>query len=403
MSKIIPQFDFEEALEALKAGQDLNGKNGILTPLIKQLTEAALAAEVERHIESKDEPNRKNGSTPKTMKSASGSFQLDTPRDRNGTFEPQLVKKHQTHFTDEMERKILSLFALGSSYEDISGHIAELYGIDISPATISAVTGKLIPELREWQQRPLDSHYPFVWLDAIHFKVREDGRYVSKAVYSVLGVNIEGKKEILGLYLSESEGARFWLSVLTDLNNRGVQDILIAAIDGLTGFPEAINSIFPNTGIQLCIIHQIRNTMKYVASKNHKALMADLKRVYKAQTKEAAESALDTLEAKWGKQCPITIKSWRSKWDNLSVFFKYPEPIRRVMYTTNAIEAVHRQFRKLTKTKGGFPNENSLLKLLYVGIKNASRKWTMPFPNWNLTLSQLVIYFEGRLDAALDL
>lgn len=403
MSKITPQFDFEEALEALKAGQDLNGKNGILTPLIKQLTEAALAAELEQHIESKDELNRKNGSTPKTVKSTSGSFQLDTPRDRNGTFEPQLVKKHQTHFTDEMERKILSLFALGASYEDISGHIVELYGIDISPATISAVTDKLIPELREWQQRPLDSHYPFVWLDAIHFKVREDGRYVSKAVYSVLGVNIEGKKEILGLYLSESEGARFWLSVLTDLNNRGIQDILIAAIDGLTGFPEAINSVFPDTEIQLCIIHQIRNSMKYVASKNHKAFMADLKRVYKAQTKEAAEGALDTLEAKWGKQYPIVIKSWRSKWDNLSVFFKYPEPIRRVMYTTNAIEAVHRQFRKLTKTKGGFPNENSLLKLLYVGIKNASKKWTMPFPNWNLTLSQLVIYFEGRLDAALDL
>lgn len=263
-----------------------------------------------------------------------------------------------------MERKILSLFALGSSYEDISGHIVELYGIDISPATISAVTDKLIPELRDWQQRPLDSHYPFVWLDAIHFKVREDGRYVSKAVYSVLGVNIEGKKEILGLYLSESEGARFWLSVLTDLNNRGVQDILIAAVDGLTGFPEAINSVFPDTEIQLCIIHQIRNSMKYVASKNHKAFIADLKRVYKAQTKEAAESALDALEAKWEKQYPIVIKSWRSKWDNLSVFFKYPEPIRRVMYTTNAIEAVHRQFRKLTKTKGGFPNENRFIRKL---------------------------------------
>ena len=244
-----------------------------------------------------------------------------------------------------MERKILSLFALGASYEDISGHIVELYGIDISPATISAVTDKLIPELREWQQRPLDNHYPFVWLDAIHFKVREDGRYISKAVYSVLGVNIEGKKEILGLYLSESEGARFWLSVLADLNNRGIQDILIAAIDGLTGFPEAINSVFPDTEIQLCIIHQIRNSMKYVASKNHKAFMADLKRVYKAQTKEAAEGALDALETKWGKHYPIVIKSWRSKWDNLSVFFKYPEPIRRVMYTTNAIEAVHRQFR----------------------------------------------------------
>ena len=403
MRKTTPQFDFEEALEALKSGRDLNGKDGILTPLIKQLTEAALAAELEQHIKSTNEQNRKNGATPKTVKSASGSFQLDTPRDRNGTFEPQLIKKHQTHLTDEIERKILSLFALGSSYQDISGHISEIYGIDVSSATISAVTDKLIPELREWQQRPLDSHYPFVWLDAIHHKVKDDGRYVSKAVYTVLGLNIEGKKEVLGLYVSESEGARFWLYVLTDLNNRGVQDILIAAVDGLTGFPEAINSIFPETEVQLCIIHQIRNSMKYVASKNQKAFMADLKPVYKAPAIDAAEDALDALEAKWGKQYPIVIQSWRNKWENLSVYFKYPEPIRRVIYTTNTIEAVHRQFRKLTKTKGGFPNENSLLKLLYVGIKNASKKWTMPIQNWNLTLSQLAIYFEGRLDAALDL
>jgi transposase-like protein len=233
--------------------------------------------------------------------------------------------------------------------------------------------------------------------------VKDDGRYVSKAVYTVLGVNIEGRKEVLGLYVSESEGARFWLSVLTDLNNRGVQDILIAAVDGLTGFPEAINSIFPETEVQLCIIHQIRNSMKYVASKNQKAFMADLKPVYKASAIDAAEDALDALEAKWGKQYPIVIQSWRNKWENLSVYFKYPEPIRRVIYTTNTIEAVHRQFRKLTKTKGGFPNENSLLKLLYVGIKNASKKWTMPILNWNLTLSQLAIYFEGRLDAELDL
>ena len=403
MNKTTPQFDFEEALEALKAGRDLNGKDGILTPLIKQLTEAALAAELEQHIKSEDEQNRKNGSTPKSIKSASGSFQLNTPRDRNGTFEPQLVKKHQTHLTDKIERKILSLFALGSSYQDISGHIAELYGIDVSTATISAVTDKLIPELREWQQRPLDSHYPFVWLDAIRHKVKDDGRYVSKAVYTVLGLNIEGQKEVLGLYVSESEGARFWLSVLTDLNNRGVQDILIAAADGLAGFPEAINSIFPETEVQLCIIHQIRNSMKYVASKNQKAFMADLKPVYKAAAIDAAEDALDALEARRGKQYPIVIQSWRNKWENLSVYFKYSEPIRRVIYTTNTIEAVHRQFRKLTKTKGGFPNENSLLKLLYVGIKNAGKKWTMPVLNWNLTLSQLAIYFEGRLDAALDL
>lgn len=397
------QFDFNKALAALQNGQDLTGKDGILTPLIKQLTEAALKAEAESHLEADETPNRKNGYSRKTIKSPSGSFELETPRNRAGSFEPQLIKKHQTHLTDEIERKIISMFGLGMSYQDIAAHVAELSGLDISSATISSITDKLIPELKQWQQRPLESHYPFVWLDAIHYKVKEDGRYDSKAVYTVLGLNLEGKKEVLGLYLSESEGANFWLSVLTDLNNRGLEDILIACVDGLKGFPEAINSIFPNTEVQLCVIHQIRNSMKYVASKNQKAFMADLKPVYKAATKEAAETALDDLESRWGDKYPIVLKSWRSKWENLSVYFKYPADIRRVIYTTNSIEAVHRQFRKLTKTKGAFPNENSLLKLLYMGIQNASRKWTMPIQNWNLTLSQLSIYFEGRLDSVLDI
>lgn len=397
------QFDFDKALAALRNGQDLTGKDGILTPLIKQLTEAALQAELESHLEAEEQPNRKNGSGKKTIKASSGSFELNTPRDRSGTFEPQLVKKHQTHLTDEIERKILSLFGLGMSYQDIASHVADLYGLSISNATISAVTDKLIPELKQWQQRPLDSHYPFLWLDAIHYKVKSDGRYEHKAVYTVLGLNLTGKKEILGLYLSESEGANFWLSVLTDLSNRGVEDILIASVDGLSGFPEAIKTIFPKTEVQLCIIHQIRNSMKYVASKNQKAFMADLKPVYKAVSKEAAETALDELESRWGELYPIVLKSWRSKWENLSVYFKYPADIRRVIYTTNAIEAVHRQFRKLTKTKGAFPNDNSLLKLLYIGIRNASKKWTMPIQNWNLTLSQLTIYFEGRLDKVLDI
>lgn len=396
-------FDFDKALKALQAGQDLNGKDGILTPLIKQLTEAALKAELEQHLENGEEPNRKNGSSTKTIKSTSGSFELETPRDRAGSFEPQLVKKHQTKLTDEIDRKILSMFALGMSYQDIRQHVSEIYGIDVSQATISSVTDKLIPELKEWQQRPLDSHYPFVWLDAIHYKVRDNGRYVSKAVYTILGLNIEGKKELLGLYLSESEGANYWLSVLTDLHNRGVKDILIACVDGLKGFPEAIEAIYPETEVQLCIIHQIRNSMKYVASKNQKAFMSDLKPVYRAATKEAAEMALDELEAKWGQQYPLVLQSWRRKWANLSVYFKYPDYVRKAIYTTNAIEAVHRQFRKLTKTKGAFPNENSLMKLLYAGILNASKKWTMPIQNWNLTLSQLAIYFEGRLDEVLDI
>lgn len=394
-------FDFNETIKGLRAGQKLTGKDGLLTPLIKQLTEAALKAELDAHLAAEETPNRKNGNTSKTIKTTSGSFELDTPRDRAGTFEPQLIKKHQTTLTDEIESKILGLFALGMSYDDITQHIAELYGLSVSAATISTITDKLLPELRQWQQRPLQALYPFVWLDAIHYKIKEEGRYVGKAVYTVLALNLEGKKEILGLYLSESEGATFWLSVLTDLHQRGVKDVLIASVDGLNGFPEAINAIFPQAEVQLCIVHQIRNSLKYVASKNQKAFMEDLKPVYKAATRAEAELALERLEHKWGKQYPIVLQSWRRKWDNLSVFFRYPDNIRRVIYTTNIIESVHRQFRKLTKTKGAFPNENSLLKLLYAGIQNASAKWTMPVQNWNLTLSQLAIYFEGRLDSAL--
>ncbi len=397
------EFDLDKAVEALRAGQDLTGKDGFLTPLIKQITEAALKAELEQHMESDEQPNRKNGSTKKTVKSSVGAFELDTPRDRAGSYEPKLVKKNQTKLTDEIDRKILSMFSLGMSYRDIRGHVEDMYGIDVSEATITGVTDRLIPELKEWQQRPLEALYPFVWLDAIHFKVKEDGRYVSKAVYTILGLNVEGKKELLGLHLSESEGANYWLSILTDLHNRGVKDILIACVDGLKGFPEAIASIYPNTEVQECVIHQIRNSIKYVASKHQKEFMADLKPVYRAVSKEAAELELDRLEDKWGEQYPIVLRSWRAKWENLSVYFKYPEYVRKAIYTTNAIEAVHRQFRKLTKTKGGFPNENSLLKLLYAGILNASKKWTMPIQNWNMTLSQLAIHFDGRLDGYLDI
>jgi putative transposase len=396
-------FDFDKALKAVQSGQAITGKDGVLGPLLKQLTEAALEAELESHIADDVVPNRKNGKSRKTLKTSEGRIDLETPRDRAGTFEPQIIKKHQTSVSDEIETKILSMYGRGMSYSDISGHVQEIYGISVSTAAISAVTDKIIDTVKAWQQRPLDSHYPFVWLDAIHYKVRTQGRYESRAVYTVLGLNLEGKKEVMGLYLSESEGANFWLGVLTDLQNRGVQDILIASVDGLTGFPEAIQTIFPQTEVQLCIVHQIRNSLRYVGSKHHKAFLVDLKRVYKALNKEAAESALDDLEETWGSKYPIVIQSWRKKWDNLSVYFRYPEDIRRVIYTTNSIEAVHRQFRKLTKTKGGFPNDNSLLKLLYLGIQNASKKWTMPIHNWNLTLSQLAVFFEGRLDGALDL
>ena len=396
-------FDFDKALKDLQAGKDLTGKDGILMPLIKQLTEAAITAELDHHLDNDVEPNRKNGKGSKTIKTGSGSFELNAPRDRAGTFEPELIKKNQTQLTPEIDRKILSLFSHGMSYRDMKYHIHDLYGIEVSTGAITAITDQLIAELKEWQQRPLEGVYPIVWMDAVHYKIREEGRYISKAIYTLLALTIEGKKEILGIYLSDNESASYWLSVLTELQNRGLEDILIACIDGLTGFPEAIGNLFPRTEIQLCIIHQIRNSMKYVASKNQKAFMVDLKLVYRASSIEAAESALDDLEEKWGDAYPIVINSWRKKWEHLSAYFKYPEPIRRIIYTTNAVEAVHRQFRKLTKTKGAFPNESSLLKLLYAGILNASEKWTMPIQNWSQALSQLDIYFEGRLDSVLEI
>ena len=315
-------FDMDAAIQALRDGKSLNGKDGILTPLIKQLTEAAMQAELEEHLANEEKPNRKNGSSSKTVKSLSGSFELDTPRDRTSTFEPQLVKKNQTQLTDELDRKIIALFALGTSYQDIRHHIAELYGVSISNGTINAVTDKLLPELQAWRERDLDPIYPILWLDAIHYKIKENGRYTSKAVYTILGLNIEGKKELLGLYISGQEGAQHWLSVLTDLHNRGVQDILIACVDGLKGFPEAIETIYPNAEVQHCVIHQIRNSIRYVASKNQKAFIADLKCVYKAATLNAAEIALDELENKWGEKYPIVIKSWRTNWPTLSSYFK---------------------------------------------------------------------------------
>jgi len=397
------EIDVAEFAAQLKAGKGIGGKDGALTPLIKQITEMALQAEIESHLAQDLQRNRKNGMTSKTIKSEHGTFELDTPRDRNGSFEPQIVKKHQTHMSDELEEKMLSLFALGNSYSQIADHIEDMYGVHFSKPAITAVTDKLIPKLQEWKKRPLDDIYPFIYLDAIHYKVREEGTYITKAFYTVLGINIEGHKEILGLYLGESEGAKFWLQVMTDLQNRGVNDIFIASIDGLKGFPEAINSVFPQTEIQLCIVHQIRNSIKYIASKDQKIFASELKKVYQAFTKEEAKIELDKLEEKWGKKYPIVFDSWNNKWDNLSNYFKYPEPIRRIIYTTNIIESVHRQFRTLTKTKGAFPNDNSLLKLLYAGIMNAERKWSMPIQNWSLTISQLNIFFKERLKDALKI
>jgi transposase-like protein len=389
----------KKALEQFKRGEPLLGKDGAFAPLLKEFLESALEAEVEEHLDEGERlrGNRRNGRSKKIVKSSDGSFELETPRDREGTFEPDIVKKRETILADNLESKIIGLYGLGMSLRDIAGHIKEMYDTDISAATLSAITDRVIPQIKEWQSRPLEEVYCIVWLDAMHYKVKEDGRVTSRAVYNILGITAEGKKELLGMYVSESEGANFWLSVLTDLQNRGVKDMLIACIDNLKGFSEAILSIFPQTDVQSCIVHQIRNSLKYVASKNQKEFMVDLKLVYQADTKEYAEEKLTTLEEKWGKKYPVVISSWKNNWHKLSTFFKYSKPIRKLIYTTNTIEGFHRQVRKVTKNKTAFTTDMALLKLIYLAHRNISKKWTQPLQNWGITVSQLSIIFGQRL------
>lgn len=410
-NNLVP-FDFDSFeknfIQGVYDGKPLSGEQGLLTPLVKQLLEKALQAELDTHLgytkhQQAPTSNKRNGSHSKTLKSSFGSFDLETPRDRDGTFTPLLVKKRQTVLTDELDQKVISLYAHGMSNRDIETHFKDLYGIDLSPSMISTITDTVLPLIKEWQNRPLDQVYPFVFMDAIHYKVREDGQVVQKAVYLVLALNTQGKKEILGLYLNQSEGAKFWLQVLTDLTNRGLKDILIASIDNLKGFAEAIESVFPQAEVQLCVIHQIRNSLKYVTWKDKKAFMKDLKKVYQALTKDEAELELLNLEEKWGKKYPIVLKSWNHNWERLSTFFNYPAEIRRIMYTTNWIEAVNRQLRKVTKTKSAFVNDEALEKSLFLALENISKKWTMPVPNWSHILSQLAIRFEERLDLGLKI
>ena len=390
-----------QILEAIKNGKDLLGENGVLTPLIKSALEAALEGEMSAHMQSRNledgSSNRRNGKSLKTVQSSSGEFQLATPRDRDGSFDPQIVKKRQTMLTKEVDNKILALYSLGMSYENISDHLQEIYGLEVSASTINAVTDELIPVITQWRTRPLEAVYPIIFLDGIYFKTREEGRVVTKVSYTVLGINQHGYKEILGFYLSESEGARFWLTVLTDLKERGVKDIFITCIDGLKELPKAIETVFPQTEIQLCIVHQIRHSLRYVASKNSKEFLADLKRVYQASSKEVGEYELGKLEEKWAELYPMVIDSWKNNWGLLSNFYQYPAEIRKLIYTTNAIEGVHRQIRKFTKTKGSFTSQNALVKLLYCACQNITKKWTMPLPNWAITISQLNIYFPNRL------
>jgi len=397
--------DFEKnAVKGLYEGKPFTGTDGVLTPLIKQLLEAFLKAELEEHVEtSRNKGNRKNGYTPKTIKSETGQFEIENPRDRDSSFEPQTIKKRQTILPEDIERGILSLYKRGSSYQDIINFYQEKYGVEFSKGTIYNITEKILPLITEWQSRPLESVYPFVWLDAMFFKVKEEGRIITKSLYCVLGINCEGIKDVLSIHLSENEGAKFWLQILTDLSNSGVKDILIACIDGLKGFPEAINSIFPKTEIQLCVIHQIRNSLKYVTWKDYKAFIKDLKKVYKAATKEIAEDELKNLDKIWGKKYPVVIKSWNTNWENLLNYFKYPEPIRKMIYTTNIIERFHRQLRKITKTKGAFTSEDALRKLTYMAIQDITKKWSKPPHGWRLTLPQLALIFGERMNHPLQI
>ena len=389
----------KKALEQFKTGQPLLGKDGAFAPLLKQFLESALEGELDEHLDEdeRSKGNRRNGTSKKTVKSSDGSFELETPRDRESSFEPEIVRKRETILADNLEKKIIGMYGLGMSLRDISGHIKEMYDTDISAATLSAITDRVIPQIKEWQSRSLDEVYCIVWMDAMHYKVREAGKVESRAVYNILGITTEGKKELLGMYISENEGANFWLSVLTDLQSRGLKDILIACIDNLKGFSEAISSLYPATEVQSCIVHQIRNSLKYVASKNQKEFMVDLKTVYKAPNKDSAEENLKTLADKWEKKYPVVINSWNNNWHKLSTYFKYSESIRKLIYTTNAIEGFHRQVRKVTKNKTAFTNDMALLKLIYLAQLNISKKWTQPLHNWGLTVSQLSIIFGDRL------
>ena len=399
MSKEEQQELEKKALEQFMTGKSLFGKDGAFAPMLKGFIEKALEAEMESHLsdEERSKGNKRNGKSRKTVKSSEGAFELEVPTDRQSSFEPELVKKRQIILAENLSEKIIGLYGIGMGLRDISGHIKEMYDTEISHTVLGQITDKVIPEIKAWQARPLEPVYCIVWLDAMRYKVRVDGRVEHKSLYNILGVNKEGRKEVLGMYISESEGANFWLQVLTDLQNRGLEDILIACTDNLKGFTNAILSVFPKAIVQLCVVHQIRNSLKYVSSKDQKGFLKDLKQVYRAVSKEVAEDQLLLLEEKWGSKYPAVIKSWRGNWEELSQYFQFTPPIRRMIYTTNAVEGFHRQIRKVTKTKGAFTNDMALLKLVYLATRNIEKKWTRPLQNWNLTIQQLYIKFGDRV------
>lgn len=396
-------FDYEKAKqkvkEQLRSGKSLFSKDGAFAPLLQQMLNSILEGEMEGHLDEAERGsgNRKNGKGKKQLKTSSGTIEVTTPRDRLNSFEPEMVKKRETIMAESLEDKILGLYSLGTSLRDISNHIKETYNTEISATTLSNITDKVIPLVKEWQQRPLESLYCIVWLDAMFYKVKEEGRTQTRCVYNILGINKDGRKDVLGMYVSHSEGANFWLGVITDLKQRGVDDILIACIDNLKGFDQAIGTVFPHTEIQSCIVHQVRNSIKYVGSKDQRPFMADLKLVYRADNEQVALDQLEKLKEKWNKKYPMVITSWQTNWTKLGTYFKYPAGIRKLIYTTNTIEGYHRQIRKVTKNKGVFTSDMALLKLIYLVTERIQQKWTMPLTNWAISASHLKIIFGDRM------
>ena len=399
-------FDYNEEVKKCKTIDDVIGKDGLVQRLIKDVLENILEVEMGEHLGrdkydcqtdiDQDDRNYRNGYSKKTLRSSFGDVDLDVPRDRKAEFEPQIVKKYET-VCNELDKKIISLYAKGMSTRDIQAEVEDLYGITLSPSMISKITDKVIATATEWQNRMLDEIYPIVYLDAMYFKVRSNGKIVNKAVYICLGYTLEGYKDILGIWVDEAEGAKFWLSICNDLKNRGVKKILIACMDGLKGLPQAIKTVFPTVDIQTCIVHQIRNSIKYIASKDKKAFMKDLKEVYKATTEELALAQLDNLKEKWGSNYGMVIDSWYNNWNNLDTFFKFSPQIRKLIYTTNVLEGFNRQVRKFTKVRTIFPTDESLNKCVYLATMEIMEKWTQPIHNWGTTLAELSLYFEEQL------
>ena len=399
---ITPEL-LDELLKDYQSPEDMFGHDGLLQQLTKAVVERALQGELTHHLgyekhspEGNNSGNSRNGKSKKTIRGKRGQLEIDVPRDRNAKFEPQLIKRGQTRF-DGFDDKIISMYARGMTCREIQSHLQEIYSVEVSPDLISTVTDGVIDEVRAWQSRPLDAVYPILYLDALQVKVKDQGRVSNKAIYLAIGVNLHGTKEVLGMWSSETEGAKFWLSIITELKNRGVKDIFIACVDGLKGFPEAIETIFPKTQVQLCLVHLVRFSLAYVSYKERKAVATDLKLIYRAATAGEAEQHLAAFAQKWDARYPSIAKSWRVNWARIVPMFGFPEEIRRAVYTTNAIESLNMSLRKVIKTRASFPNDDAAFKLLYLALRNIAKKWTMPIPNWSRAMQAFAIIYEGRV------